>query len=117
MAVNKKGMRKVNHQGRQYLWYANDMDVWLPDEGFVQPGSVRVLHIISSNKQFIIHYRIPSQGDAHAQLKVEGPQFPRQPGANMVQVPRWKFDTTHYPKADFVRRLIGWCMDDSQKEK
>jgi hypothetical protein len=112
MAVNKKGLRKVNHKGRQYLWYANDVDKWVPDQGFVEQGNVRVLHIISSNKKFIVHYRIPSQGDAHAQLKIEGPQFPRQPGSKMVQVPRWKFDTTRYPKADFVRRLIGWCMEE-----
>ena len=86
MAVSKKGMRKVNHKGRQYLWYVNDVDKWVPDQGFVE-------------------------GDPHAQLKVEGPQFPRQPGAKMVEVPRWKHDMTRYPKADFVRRLIGWCME------
>ena len=80
MAVNKKGMRKVNHQGRQYLWDVN-------------------------------HYRLPDQDDLHAQLRVEGPLFPRQPGAKLVEVPRWKYDTTRYPKADFVRRLLGWCME------
>lgn len=111
MAVSKKGMRKVNHKGRQYLWYANDVNKWIPDQGFVEQGKVRVLHIISSNKKFIVHYRIPSQGDDYAQLKVEGPQFPRQPGAKMIQVPRWRHDMTRYPKADFVRRLIGWCME------
>ena len=111
MAVNKKGMRKVNHQGRQYLWDVNDVDSWLSAQGVVEKGSVRVLHIISSNKQFIVHYRLPNPEDLHAELRVEGPLFPRQPGAKLVEVPRWKYDTTRYPKADFVRRLLGWCME------
>jgi len=114
MAVSKKGMRKVNYKGRQYLWYVNDAESWVPEQGLVEPGKVRVLHIISSNKQFIVHYRLPHEGDPHTQLRVEGPQFPRQPGAKMVQVPRWKYDSKAYPTADFVRRLIDWCMAENE---
>jgi hypothetical protein len=83
MAVSKKGMRKVNYKGRQYLWYVNDAESWVPDQGFVEAGKVRVLHIISSNKQFM---------------------------------PRWKYDSKAYPTADFVRRLIDWCMADKADE-
>ena len=60
MAVNKKGMRKVNFKGRQYLWYVNESKQQVPPEGgFVEYGTQRVLHIIASNKMFIVHYRIP----------------------------------------------------------
>ncbi len=111
MAVSKKGLRKVNYKGRQYLWHVNEMDAWLPEQGFVEPQKVRVLHIISSNKQFIVHYRLPQPGEAHTFLRVEGPQFPRQPGAKQIEVPRWKHDSKPYPTADFVRRLIEWCME------
>lgn len=112
MAVNKKGMRKVNVRGRQYLWYVKDASQRLPDQGFVEPPAPsRILHIISSNKKFIVHYRLPAAGDDHALLTIEGPQFPRQPGAREVEVPRWKHDSKRYPTADFVRRLIGWCME------
>jgi hypothetical protein len=83
----------------------------VPDEGFVREAeAARVLHIISSNKQFIVHYRLPQPGDKVAQLIVEGPDFPRAPGAKRVEVPRWRHDSKPYPTADFVRRLIGWCL-------
>ena len=111
MAGNKKGMRKVNYKGRQYLWYVNQTDVQIPDEGFVEHRTERLLHIIASNKKFIIHYRIPNEGDSQTTLRVEGAQFPRKPGAKNVTVPRWKHDSKRYPTADFVRRLIGWCME------
>ncbi len=116
MAVSKKGMRKVNVSGRQYLWTVKDEAAATPEAGFVEPPeSYRHLHIISVNKQFIVHYRIPKLGDPYAQLRVEGPQFPRGPGASMVELPRWKHDSKRYPTADFVRRLIGWCMQPADQ--
>lgn len=112
MAVSSKGMRKVNVRGRQYFWQVQESDrPAVPEQGFVQPaGPARYLHIISSNKQLIVHYRLPRPGDPSALLLVEGPEFPRQPGARQVEVPRWRHDSKPYPTADFVRRLIGWCL-------
>ncbi len=112
MAVSTKGKRKVNVRGRQYIWYVQDGErAAVPDEGFVESATpARTLHIISSNKRFIVHYRLPSPGDQTARLTVEGPDFPRAPGARQVEVPRWRHDTNPYPTADFVRRLIGWCL-------
>jgi hypothetical protein len=115
MAVNKRGMRKVNVKGRQYIWYVKDADLHTHEEGFVEyRQSQRYLHIISTNKKFIVHYRIPQPGDPHTELRVEGPLFPRSPGMSEVEVPRWRHDSKRYPTADFVRRLISWCMDDSE---
>jgi hypothetical protein len=115
MAVSKRGMRKVTLKGREYIWYVKDVDTLLPDEGFVeQTRAQRYLHIISTNKKFIVHYRIPHPGDPHTELQVEGPLFPRAPGLPEVEVPRWRHDSKRYPTADFVRRLIGWCMEDSE---
>jgi hypothetical protein len=112
MAVRKKGMRKVNHKGRQYLWYVQDKDRHIPEEGgLVEKVNERWLHIFASNKKFIVHYRIPNPQDKSALLQIEGPQFPRAPQAKAVQVPRWKHDNKRYPTADFVRRLIHWCME------
>ena len=112
MAVSSKGKRKVNVLGRQYIWYVQDGGrPPVPDEGFVAEGEpTRFLHIISSNKRFIVHYQLPQPGDKSALLTVEGPDFPRAPGAKRVDVPRWRHDSTPYPTADFVRRLIGWCL-------
>ncbi|KAA3658209.1 MAG: hypothetical protein DWQ04_25830 [Chloroflexi bacterium] len=113
MAVNKKGMRKVNFKGRQYLWTLQDQQRKMPQEGgFVEPVKERWLRIIDSKKQFIVQYRIPNTGDESALLKIEGPTFPRQQGVKTIQVPRWKHDSKRYPTADFVRRLIQWCMDE-----
>lgn len=112
MAVSAKGKRKVNVKGRQYIWYVQESArAPLPEQGFVpEVAPVRLLHIISSNKKFIVHYRLPEPGDPSALLTVEGPEFPRQPGARQVEVPRWRHDSKPYPTADFVRRLIGWCL-------
>jgi len=112
VAVSTKGKRKVNVRGRQYIWYVSEGGrASVPEQGFVAGGEpARVLHIISSNKQFIVHYRLPQPGDKTAQLIIEGPDFPRQPGARQVEVPRWRHDSNPYPTADFVRRLIGWCL-------
>ncbi|MEZ4516339.1 MAG: hypothetical protein R3C44_05695 [Chloroflexota bacterium] len=100
--------------GRQYLWTVDDQPTkqTLPDQGFVDTTPIigRKLHIISSNKRFIVHYQLPQPGDSYALLQVEGSEFPRQPGAKEVEVPRWHHDTKPYPTADFVRRLIGWCL-------
>ncbi|MFT5196341.1 MAG: hypothetical protein ACI9EW_000769 [Cellvibrionaceae bacterium] len=111
MAVSKKGNRKVKFQGREYIWYVNDIKEIVPEGGFVEPISERVLHIIAANKKFIVHYRIPNAGDAFTTLKIEGGQFPREPGAKQIEVPRWRHDAKRFPTADFVRRLIGWCYE------
>jgi hypothetical protein len=111
MAVSKKGRRKVNYKGRQYLWYVQEVDEQLPTEGgFVEPVKERYLRIFDNKKQFIVAYRIPELRDEFALLKVEGALFPRQPGAKEVQMPRWKHDSKRYPTNDFVRRLIDYCL-------
>ena len=110
MAVKKKGLRKVNYKGRQYFWRVEDVRGKVPDEGFVDAErNGRVLHIISADKKFIVHYTIPQPGDAQAQLLVEGPLFLHAPGQTVVAVPRWRHDSKAYPTADFVRRLIDFC--------
>jgi hypothetical protein len=112
MAVSTKGKRKVTHKGRPFIWYVESKDVHVPEEGgLVSHGEERYLHIIATNKKFIVHYRLPQADDPHAELRVEGEQFPRQSGAKVVVVPRWKHDNKQYPTNDFVRRLIGWCME------
>ncbi|MFN2138773.1 MAG: hypothetical protein ACK2UK_22645 [Candidatus Promineifilaceae bacterium] len=114
MAVRKKGLRKVNFHGRSYYWHVNEVAGAAPEQGFVpQQLKQRLLHIISADKRFIIHYRIPEPGDPHTELLVEGPLFPRAPGLKEVEVPRWRHDSKRYPTADFVRRLIGWCMEET----
>lgn len=112
MAVNAKGKRKVNVQGRQYIWHVTDSSrPVIPEQGFVKSvDTARFLHVISSNKRFIIHYRLPEAGENSTQLLVEGPEFPRAPGVKQIDVPRWRHDSKPYPTADFVRRLIGWCL-------
>jgi hypothetical protein len=112
LAISPKGKRKVTVKGRHFLWTVeDDKSNNVPEEGFIRHASgMRCLHIISTDKQFIVHYQIPEPGDASATLTVEGPEFPRLPGARQVAVPRWRHDSKRYPTADFVRRLIGWCL-------
>jgi hypothetical protein len=112
LAVNKKGKRKVNVKGREYLWSVEDgPEQVVPAQGFLQQAEKsRYLHIISNNKRFIVHYRLPQAEEPYALLRIEGPDFPREPGATAVHIPRWRHDSKRYPTADFVRRLIGWCL-------
>lgn len=111
MAVSSKGMRKVRYKGKHYFWNVQEVERKVPDEGgFVRPVKERWVRIIGSKKQFNVLYRIPEPRDADALLRVEGPQFPRRPGADEVRLPRWKHDGKRYPTNDFIRRLIHWCM-------
>ena len=113
MAVQKKGLRKVKAGGKLYYWKVRETTVGVPDQGFVtHPEKRRVLDIISSNKQFIVHYGIPQPGDTFAELNIEGPLFPRAPGEKQIEIPRWKHDSKRYPTADFVRRLIDYCVEE-----
>lgn len=114
MAVNKKGFRKVNYKGRQYLWTVRESKEKIPNGGFVEPESERFLHIISSNKSLIVRYRIPKDGDEFTYLYNEGADFPRAAGEKQLEVPRWRHDSKRYPTQDFVRRLIDWCMTPNQ---
>ncbi|MCP4417815.1 MAG: hypothetical protein GY805_14415 [Chloroflexi bacterium] len=116
MAVNTKGKRKVKVKGRPFIWHVENKAKQIPQKGgLVEHTPERYLHIIATNKKFIVHYRLPKEGDPYTTLRVEGEQFPRQPGAKEVQVPRWKHDSKAYPTNDFVRRLIGWCMSKENK--
>jgi hypothetical protein len=112
LAVSSKGKRKVSVKGRQYFWYVENENVArVPEQGFVEVTNPRrFLHIISANKRFIVHYRIPEAGEESALLLIEGPEFPRLLNARQIEVPRWRHDSNRYPTADFVRRLIGWCL-------
>jgi hypothetical protein len=113
MAVRKKGLRQVKVRGRQFYWKVREMEATVPEQGFVeQPEKRRVVDIIAANKRFIVHYGIPQAGEPYAELLVEGPEFPREPGAKRVEIPRWRHDSKRYPTADFVRRLIDFCMTD-----
>ena len=115
LAVNTKGKRKVSVKGRPFIWHVESKDEHIPEEGgFVDHTPERFLHIIATNKKFIVHYRIPKEGDEYTTLRVEGEQFPRQPGAKEVRVPRWKHDSKAYPTNDFVRHLIGWCLSEEK---
>lgn len=113
MAVRKKGLRQVKVRGKRYYWRVDERIVGLPDQGFVANSETRrVVHIISSNKRFIVHYTIPLPGEDHARLQVEGPDFPRAPDEKRIEIPRWKHDSKRYPTADFVRRLIDYCLQE-----
>lgn len=115
MAISKKGKRKVNVKGKQYLWYVKDSTPETPEMGFVERRlAERYLHVFSSDKRFVIRYRIPEPGDPHTEVYVEGPVFPRAPDLKEIEVPRWRHDSRRYPTGDFVRRLIGWCMDETE---
>lgn len=111
--MSKKGFRKVNFKGRQYLWTIREVKEEVPEKGFVEPVSERYLHIIASNKSLIVRYRMPREGDEFTYLYNDGKLFPRQPGATQVEFPRWRHDSKRYPTQDFVRRVIEWCLEEN----
>lgn len=106
----------MNYKGRQYIWYMDDKEVHIPEEGgFVQHEARRFLHIIDSKKQLIMHYRCPQEGDPYALLHLERGELPHPMQKNQIHVPRWKHDTKRYLTADFVRRLLQWLLDPDTK--
>jgi hypothetical protein len=100
MGVRKKGRRRIDVEGRPFLWYVCD-----------DPDSAdTVLHIISEDKGFIVQYHLGQTGEPF--LIVLGPDFPGVPDAGgcwlRFRCPRWETDSGVTPGG--VRRLIDWCL-------
>ena len=102
MSVRTKKRRKLTIDDRLYVWYViDDRDV---------PNYV--LHVLSDDKKFIIHYHL-QQPDDTRHLIVIGPDFRRVAGTGGVwrrfRCPEW--DTENgviTPRT--VRNLIDWCQ-------
>jgi hypothetical protein len=99
MGVRKKGRRRIDVEGRLFVWYVCD-----------DPDSAdTVLHVISEDKGFIVQYQLGQSGEPF--LIVLGHDFPGVPDAGRgwlrFRCPRWETGCVVTPGG--VRRLIEWC--------
>lgn len=105
MGVRKSGRRRLDVDGRLFVWYVCD-----------DPDSLgMVLHVVSEDKRFLVTYHLAQPGEPF--IIVIGRDFPGVPDAGGVwrrfRCPRWEAtDGVLTPRR--VRRLIGWCFS-SQK--
>jgi hypothetical protein len=100
MGVRKKGRRRIDVEGRPFLWYVCD-----------DPDSAdTVLPVISEDKGFIVQYHLGQTGEPF--LIVLGHDFPEVPEAGgcwlRFRCPRWETDSGVTPGG--VRRLIEGCL-------
>ncbi|MCK5727039.1 MAG: hypothetical protein KAH22_09475 [Thiotrichaceae bacterium] len=103
MGVRNKGRRKIHIEGVDYVWYIADN---ADGEGYV-------LHIISSDKQFIVMYPLWNKTTTFY-LVVLGRRFSGAETGKCWQrfeCPRFDESNIIYPRN--VRALVLWCLDDS----
>jgi hypothetical protein len=101
MGVRKQGRRKLRVGGRLYVWYVKP-DADSPDN---------VLHVISDDKQFLVHYHL-NQRTVARHIIVLGRDFERTPGNGgtwrRFRCPEWTSQDGVITPAT-VRKLIEWC--------
>lgn len=106
MGVAKKYRRKIEIQGRGFLWYVKENLDWL-----AHSGCSVALSIISEDKQLIVSYGI-GQAETHRHLVSLGQKFFKLApsssfGYRRVRCPQWEKDGVITPK--IVRQIIEWC--------
>lgn len=105
MAISTKRRRKIEVNGRSFVWWV------APDDD--SPDVL--LRVCSSDKHFLVHYALGQQ-DARRHLAVLGPEFPPLQDAGgcwiRVRTPAWG-DAIVTPS--LVRRIIEWGLDPAKE--
>jgi hypothetical protein len=106
MGVALKGRRKLNVNGRDFVWHVREDD----------DSSNLVLHVASTDKHFLVQHHLGQPEDTRF-LVVIGPEFSgvaRSDGTwRRFTCPRWESESgTITPTS--VRDLILWSLTDAQ---
>lgn len=106
MGVAKKYRRKIDIQGRCFLWYVQEDLDWLAHN-----GCLVALSIISEDKHLIISYGI-GQTETYRHLVSLGKEFAKLApssslGSRRVRCPQWEQDGAISPA--IVRQIVEWC--------
>jgi hypothetical protein len=101
MGTSKKKRNKLNIADRLYLWYVKQDD----------DSDSYILHVVSDDKRFIIHYHLQQQeSDRH--LIVLGKEFGRVAGTGncwrRFRCPAWENEGAITPSS--VKKLIEWSQ-------
>lgn len=107
MATREKSRRKLTIHGRLYVWYVKeDYD-----------SSSNVLHVLSDDKQFIVHYHLGQQPEFRY-ITIFGREFARTTGTGgcwrRFRCPEW-VDKHGVITPGAVRKLIEWCDTSSEQ--
>ena len=106
MGVATKGRRKIDVNGRRFVWHVCE------DED--SPGLV--LHVASQDKRLLVHYHL-GQPEGQRVVTVIGPEFGGVPDAGGCHrrflCPSWEVGGRVAPAA--VRRLVLWCLSDVEE--
>jgi hypothetical protein len=101
MGTNKKQRHKLTVADRLYLWYVKQ------DED----SDSYILHVISNDKRFIVHYHLQQQ-QSYRYIIVLGKEFERVAGTGngwrRFRCPAWENDKAITPSA--VKKLIEWSQ-------
>lgn len=105
MGVATKGRRKIDVNGRRFVWYVCE------DED----SADLVLHVASQDKRLLVRYHL-GQPEGGRVVLVVGPEFGGVPDAGGCHrrflCPQWEDDGRVTPAA--VRRLVLWCQSDGE---
>jgi hypothetical protein len=104
MGVRTKGRRKLDIDGRLYVWWIHED----PD------GAGPVLHVVSKDKKLIVMYAL-CQPKGEDYVVVLGSEFAGAETGGVwrrFRSPSWVEDGAVSPRT--VRDLIKWCQTDTE---
>ena len=111
MGVRKKGRRKLNLNGRLFIWYFKEDEWNLIENGQGFLSYEPLLNIVSEDKKFIISYK-PNQSKSECPyITIKGSEFSQQNDTGCwqrVRTPDWDYEIIT-PK--IVREIIEWCLN------
>lgn len=103
MGVRKKGRRKINVGGKEYIWYV-EMDYDSP---------YHILHIVSNDKQLILACPIDTET---AYLINKGKVFQNKSSSGYWSRYLLPFDIPESVTPSFVSKVIDWAIQDVNTE-
>jgi hypothetical protein len=101
MGVATKRRRKITVKGHRYLWYVTEDD----------EGAGMVMHVISTDKQFIAKYQI-GQPKAEDYIGILGRRFAGAKTGGPWRRFRCPQFVARTATPQAVRQLVEWCLDE-----
>lgn len=115
MGVRKKGRRKLNYNGRLFIWYFKEEEWYLVENEEGLFAYEPLLHIISEDKKFIVTYRINQIKSECPYITSKGSEFS---GTNnslgcrqRLRTPNWNYE---FITPKIVREIIEWCLNPKE---
>ena len=105
--IATKGRRKLDHDGRRYVWFVKEDD----------DSCAMILHVISQDKAFNVQYAL-GQDEENRHVTVLGRDFSgAETGGPWKRFLSPRFDPHSVATPRIVSALIEWCRSDEPRAR